>query len=124
LKLLFDENLSPRLVELLAADFPDCTHLEHLGMRGAADAAVWDFARENGYSIVSKDNDFRQRAFLHGPPPKVVWLAVGNAGTNLIATLIRAGSERLRAFDLDLEESLLILEAPATDSLPLTGEQN
>ena len=113
MKLLFDENLSPRLVELLAADFSDCTHIELLGMRGAADAAVWNYARENGYTIVSKDNDFRQRAFLYGPPPKVVWLSVGNAGTNAIAMLIRAGGERLRAFDLDAGESLLILKTPA-----------
>jgi predicted nuclease of predicted toxin-antitoxin system len=114
LKLLFDENLSPRLVELLAAHFPGCTHIEILGMRGAADATVWNYARENGYTIVSKDNDFRQRAFLDGPPPKVVWLSVGNAGTDSIATLIRAGSERLRAFDLVPGESLLVLEAPAS----------
>ena len=113
MKLLFDENLSPRLVELLAVDFPDCAHIELLGMRGAADVAVWNYARENGYTIVSKDNDFRQRAFLYGPPPKVVWLTVGNAGTNAIAMLIRAGSERLRAFDLDAGESLLILKTPA-----------
>jgi len=113
LKLLFDENLSSRLVDLLAADFPGCTHIDLLGMRGAADVAVWNYARENGYAIVSKDNDFRQRAFLDGPPPKVVWLSVGNAGTNVIATLIRAGSQRLRAFDLDPGESLLILEAAA-----------
>ena len=110
MKLLFDENLSARLVELLAADFPGCTHIEFLGMRGAADIAVWDYARENGYTIVSKDNDFRQRAFLHGPPPKVVWLSVGNAGTNLVARLIRSGGERLRTFDLDPGESLLIVD--------------
>ena len=114
MKLLFDENLSPRLVTLLAADFPDCTHIELLGMRGATDAAVWTYAREKGYAIVSKDNDFRQRAFLYGSPPKVVWLAVGNAGTNAIATLIRGGNERLRAFDLDPGESLLILKPPAS----------
>ena len=84
MKLLFDENLSSRLVELLAADFPGCTHIEILGMRGAADTVVWNYAREHGYTIVSKDNDFRQRAFLDGPPPKVVWLSVGNAGTGLI----------------------------------------
>ena len=112
MKLLFDENLSPRLVELFAVDFPDCTHIELLGMRGAADAAVWNYARENGYAIVSKDNDFRQRAFLYGPPPKVVWLSVGNAGTDAIAMLIRAGVEWLRAFDLDTDESLLILKTP------------
>jgi predicted nuclease of predicted toxin-antitoxin system len=113
LKLLFDENLSPRLVEILAVDFPDCIHIELLGMRGAVDAAVWNFARQNGYVVVSKDNDFRQRAFLYGPPPKVVWLSVGNAGTDSIAMLIRAGGERLRAFDLVAGESLLILETPA-----------
>ena len=93
MKLLFDENLSPRLVELLAADFPGCTHIEFLGMRGATDSAVWDHARENGYTIVSKDNDFRQRAFLHGPPPKVVWLSVGNTGTRQIAASFAQGAD-------------------------------
>lgn len=111
MKFLFDENLSPRLVELLAADFPDCAHIETLGMRGVEDIAVWNYARENGYTIVSKDNDFRQRAFLDGPPPKVVWLTVGNAGTDLIASLMRAGAERLHAFDRVAGESLLVLES-------------
>ncbi len=114
MKLLFDENLSPRLVELPAGDFPDCAHIELLGMRGAADAAIWNYARENGYTIASKDNDFRQRAFLYGQPPKVIWLSVGNAGTDAIAMLIRAGLARLHAFDLDTGESLLILKAPAS----------
>ena len=113
MKLLFDENLSPRLVELLAGDFPGCTHIELLGMRGGTDAAIWDYARANGYAIVSKDNDFRQRAFLEGPPPKVVWLAVGNAGTDRIAALMRVSRERLLAFDLAAGESLLVLEARA-----------
>ena len=112
MKLLFDENLSPRLVELLAADFPDSTHIERVGLRGSTDTAVWNYAREHGYVIVSKDNDFRQRVFLYGPPPRVVWLSVGNAGTNAIETLIRAGRERLRAFDLEADGSLLVLHAP------------
>ncbi len=112
MKFLFDENLSPRLVELLAADFPGCAHIETLGMRGVGDIVVWNYARENGYTIVSKDNDFRQRAFLDGPPPKVVWLTVGNSGTDLIASLMRSSAGRLRAFDRVAHESLLVLEAP------------
>jgi len=56
-KLLLDENLSSRLLELLAADFADSTHVERLGMRGATDAAIWAYAREHGYTIVSKDSD-------------------------------------------------------------------
>ena len=64
MKLLFDENLSLRLLDILEADFPDSTHIERLKMRGATDAAIWAYARDHGYTIVSKDNDFRQHAFL------------------------------------------------------------
>lgn len=110
MKLLFDENLSPRLLDLLAADFPGSAHLENLNMRGAADAAVWAYARDHGYTIVSKDNDFRQYAFLYGPPPKVLWLAVGNAGTDAIARLISRRAAEIRTFDEDPEQSLLPLE--------------
>ncbi|MGQ0595384.1 MAG: DUF5615 family PIN-like protein [Gammaproteobacteria bacterium] len=38
--------------------------------------------------MVSKDNDFRQMSFVKGPPPKVIWLSVGNAGTDAIARLL------------------------------------
>jgi predicted nuclease of predicted toxin-antitoxin system len=109
-KLLFDENLSPRLLDVLAADFPGSTHIEHLKMRGATDAAIWAYARDHGYTIVSKDNDFRQYAFLYGPPPKVLWLAIGNAGTDAIARLIASRAVEIRKFDADPEQSLLPLE--------------
>ena len=111
MKLLLDENLSSRLIELLAADFPEITHIERLRMRGATDAVIWAYARDNGYTIVSKDNDFRQYAFLYGPPPKVVWLSVGNAGSAAIANLLRSETRTIHTFDSDPEQSLLILEA-------------
>ena len=110
MKLLFDENLSPRLVNLVAADFPGSAHLEGLNMHGATDAAVWAYARDHGYAIVSKDNDFRQYAFLYGPPPKVIWLSIGNAGTTTIARLVSGSIAKIRAFDQDPELSLLVLE--------------
>jgi len=78
-------------------------------LRGASDARIWDHARQNGFVIASKDDDFRQRSFLHGAPPKVVWLQVGNAGTNAIADLLRAEAPRLRRFDGEEESALLIL---------------
>jgi predicted nuclease of predicted toxin-antitoxin system len=109
-KLLFDENLSPRLVELLAAEFPDSIHPERLNMRGAPDIAIWTYARDHGYTIVSKDNDFRQYALLYGPPPKVVWLSVGNAGTAAIASLLAGHTAALQTFDEAAEQSLLVVE--------------
>ena len=60
--------------------------------------------------ILSKDNDFRQLSFLHGPPPKVIWPAVGNAGTQVIAAFLRAQSDVIREFSASVEEGLLVLE--------------
>lgn len=115
MKLLLDANLSPRLAELFAADFPGNAHIENVNMRGATDAAIWAFARDHGYTIVSKDNDFRQYAFLYAPPPKVVWLSVGNAGTDAIARLVRARISTIRAFDGNSEQSLLVLAEKAPE---------
>ena len=101
MKLLFDENLSPRLINLLAGEFPLCTHLETLGMRGITDASIWDYAKKHGFVIVSKDNDFRQRAFVYGAPPQVIWLSIGNAGTRAVAELLRRRDELVdRIYDL------------------------
>jgi predicted nuclease of predicted toxin-antitoxin system len=67
-KLLFDENLSPRLVGELASHWPDSQHIEHLDMRGASDEAIWAHARDGNFTIVSKDDDFRSMALVRGPP--------------------------------------------------------
>ncbi len=109
MKLLFDENLSERLVELLSPDYPGSGHVEALVGRGCSDVQVWEFAGANGYCIVSKDNDFRQRAFLYGPPPKVAWLSVGNAGTSAIARLLRDRAAALASFDADKDAALLVV---------------
>jgi predicted nuclease of predicted toxin-antitoxin system len=108
-KLLFDENLSHRLVELLREEFPGSSHVRNIGLLGAADGLVWDHARDHGFMIVSKDNDFRQRSFLDGAPPKIIWLRVGNAGTADIAGLLRREQARIGAFGLDVEGALLVL---------------
>lgn len=109
MKLLFDENLSFRLVEAVTESFPGSTHVDRVGLRGATDTDVWRFAAEQGFTVVSKDNDFRQRAFLHGPPPKVVWLVVGNAGTAELRGLVVRHLDTIRAFGKSAEEALLPL---------------
>lgn len=114
MKLLYDENLSIRLVALLSDIFPESAHVEQALGRGCADLDVWTYAISGGYAIVSKDNDFRQRAFVSGPPPKVVWLAVGNAGTSAIADLLRARAAEMFRFDIAAEEALLAIERHAT----------
>ena len=110
MRLLFDENLSFRLVDLLAAEFPGSAHVEQAIGRSRPDAEVWRHAVANGYAIVSKDNDFRQRAFLSGPPPKVVWLDVSNAGTEQIAALLQSRAAEVNQFGESTQDALLVLQ--------------
>jgi len=109
MKLLFDQNLSDRLVNLLAAEFPDSKHVRHFSMQSAEDWEVWAFAASNGFAIASKDADFNQRALVQGPPPKVVWLRIGNASTDRIETILRKNLPDLETFDRDPIAGVLVL---------------
>ena len=109
MKLLFDQNLSHRLVDDLATEFPASAHVRDVGLASALDAEVWDYAAAEGFAIVSKDADFQQRALLYGHPPKVVWLRVGNASTSVIAALLRTRAEDVRACGADRSASVLAL---------------
>ena len=78
MKLLFDENLLPRLPGLLAGLFPGSLDARECGLLGLPDEDVWEYACHHGFAIISKDSDFQQRSLLYGPPPKIVWLRFGN----------------------------------------------
>ena len=116
MRLLLDENLSPRLVESLYDLYPGSQHVDLAGLRGQPDQAIWEYARRNDLAIVSKDNDFRQLSFLYGPPPKVIWLGIGNAGTQAIAHLLRQRRDVILEFAANPEEGLLVLELTAADA--------
>lgn len=96
--LLFDENLSHTLVAALADIFQESVHIRDVGLKASADRNVWDYAAKMGYAIVTKDADFRQRSFLLGPPPKVIWIGFGNCSTKQIAGLLRKKSSEIEAF--------------------------
>jgi len=108
-KFLLDENLSPRLVAALALEFPGSVHVRNLGLERADDATIWDLARRDGFTILSKDADFHQLSFLHGHPPKVIWLRVGNCSTQQILRILQDHVADLQAFDANPETSFLVL---------------
>jgi predicted nuclease of predicted toxin-antitoxin system len=109
-KLLFDENISPRLAGALADIYPHSTHVHHCGLGSADDLAVWLYAKDNGFTIVSKDSDFQERSILFGFPPKVIWLRVTNCTSTEIETLLRSALPIVRQFIQEDEESCLVLE--------------
>ena len=109
MKLLFDQNLSSDLVRRVTDLFPGSGHVKDFDLMRSDDGAVWTHARDNGFTIVSKDSDFQQRSLVLGAPPKVVWLRVGNCPTSRIEKLLRDHSVELHTFEVDALQSLLIL---------------
>lgn len=108
MKLLFDANLSPEPVGRLADIYPDSEHVVSFGLE-QTDTAIWDYAREREFVIVSKDSDFEQRAVVFGAPPKVIWIRLGNCRTGVVESLLRQRFEQIQGFFADSNESLLAL---------------
>lgn len=108
-KLLFDQNLSPRLVLALADVYPNSKHVADVGLATASDDVIWQYAATNDLMIVTKDDDFRQHSFLRGFPPKVVWVRFGNCSTDAIAEALRARVADVREFADDPNKALLVV---------------
>lgn len=109
MKLLLDQNLSWKLVVELRESYPDSEHIKQALSTSADDRAIWDFARDNDFAIVTKDDDFVQRSMLLGHPPKVVWIRLGNCKTDEITRLLLGSLNVMIAFANDEEKSLFAL---------------
>jgi predicted nuclease of predicted toxin-antitoxin system len=108
-KLLFDENLSHKLVSLLADLFPDSLHVRDIGLKAADDIQVWNYAKDNDLMIVSKDSDMHQRSFVFGYPPKIIWVRLGNCSTSDVEKLLRRKHSAIKTFYDDEYASFLML---------------
>ena len=110
MKLLFDQNLSFRLIDVIAAAFPDSKHVKDFDLVRAPDADVWSFAQENGFTVVSKDADFVNLALLRGQPPKLIYIRVGNCATEQIGQLLLDSQKAIQEFLNDPIEAVLTLQ--------------
>lgn len=107
-RLLFDENLPPGLVVDLADIYPDAVHVRDLGLQSASDEAIW-FRAADEFVIVTKDDDFRQRSFLYGAPPKVIWVRLGNCRRSELAAVLRQRQRDIEQFVAHAQNALLVL---------------
>lgn len=107
--LLFDQNLSPRLVDRLADIYPNSIHVETVGLGTGLDRDVWEYAREHDYIIVTKDVDFSELGLLLGFPPKVIWIRRGNCSTRDIEMLLRENYDSIKALSDDPDMGILTL---------------
>jgi predicted nuclease of predicted toxin-antitoxin system len=111
MKLLFDENLSRRLVRAVQGFFPGSVHVTETGLSSASDRRIWDFAGQNGFAIITADADFIAIANTLGPPPKVIVLENCNYPTEIAAQVISENAIRLSEFERN-DRAFLILRRP------------
>ena len=83
--------------------------MRQVNLQAADDEAVWRHAADGGFAIVTKDDDFRQRGFVRGGPPKVIWVRLGNCTTDEVEAVLRARHADVLAFDADPAAALLVL---------------
>jgi predicted nuclease of predicted toxin-antitoxin system len=88
MRLLFDQNISFRLVNKLIDQFSDCKHVSQLGLSDFEDQEIWTFALKQNYIIVTFDSDYFDISMINGCPPKIIWIRTGNLTTNEIAKLL------------------------------------
>ncbi len=101
MKLLFDHNLSPRLVNRLMDLYPNASHVFLVELDRATDLAVWMYAQTNDYLIVTKDSDFSDMSVVRGFPPKVIWVRLGNCTTSDVERTLCNGYTAIDTFAND-----------------------
>ena len=109
MKLLLDQNLSPRLVHRLSDLYPDSMHVANVGLDRALDKDVWHYAHQHGCIIVTKDVDFSELSVLFGFPPKVIWIRRGNCSTKDIETILRENYDSVKAMNESTDTGILEL---------------
>jgi predicted nuclease of predicted toxin-antitoxin system len=114
-KLLFDHHLSPSLVDRLADLFPGSEHVWNVQLHSVPDETVWLYAREHGFTVVSKDADFSEISMALGYPPKLVWLQIENWATDRVEELIRSRYLRIIELPGAVDRGILVLFKRATD---------
>jgi predicted nuclease of predicted toxin-antitoxin system len=109
MKLLFDQNLSPRLVARLADLYPGSAHVDPLGLGNEDDRTVWSYAHQNDFLIVTKDSDFSELVVYLGFPPKVIWIRRGNCSTNDIEQILRENHDAITQLSTSESTGILTL---------------
>ena len=81
MKLLFDQNISYRIIGMLPNQFAGSCHVKSVNLNNCNDLKIWQFAKNNDFTIVTFDVDFFDISLLRNPPPKIIWFRTGNLTT-------------------------------------------
>jgi predicted nuclease of predicted toxin-antitoxin system len=110
MKLLFDQNISFRVLRLLPDSFANCRHVRSVGLNDCNDAKIWQYAKQNGFTVVTFDADFFDISILRGFPPKIIWFRTGNLTTSEIVECVIRNYDKIVAFIDNSDQSCLEID--------------
>ena len=98
MSLLFDQNISFKIISKIKSNFPEAKQVRQLGIENHSDLEIWKYAKENKFTIVTFDADFFDLANLKGHPPKIIWLRFGNTKTDFLANQLNTKNAIIKDF--------------------------
>jgi len=107
LSLLFDQNISFRILNFLGDDFPSAQHVKTCDLTNASDRTIFDYAKNEGLAIITFDSDYSDMALVNGFPPKIIWLRIGNQSTSAVASILRQNKVAIHQFLLSKDVGIL-----------------
>ena len=112
MKLLFDQNISYRILPIVEQTFPGSSHVKEHDLANATDIQIWQFAKEHNFTIVTLNSDYNDLGTFQGSPPKIIWLRARNLGTIALGHLILKHKSMIRQFLLTGHEACLEVRPP------------
>ncbi len=98
MNILFDQNISFRIVKKIQDTFPNSKQIRELGLENYSDNGIWNYAKDNKYTIVTFDSDFFEISNLKGHPPKIIWLRTGNTTTENVIEILKLKKDIITDF--------------------------
>jgi predicted nuclease of predicted toxin-antitoxin system len=107
MKLLFDQNLSFRIIKKINHCFPESRHVAALKLDRASDIEIWEYAKDYNFTIVTKDSDFNDLSTLKGFPPHIIWLRLGNSRSDTAANALLQHADTIEKIISNAKEGII-----------------
>jgi len=103
MKLLFDQNISFRILKKLSEAYSGSSHIKTEGLMNASDLEIWEYAKNQHFIIVTQDSDFNDLYLMKGFPPKILWFQTGNLRTDELARILENRQSDIFDFSINSE---------------------
>lgn len=109
MRLLFDQNVSYRVVKQLKPNFSDIIGVREVGLLNSDDVHTWEYARQHDYTVVTFDKDIPNIGSVRGFPPKIIWLHTGNLSNQAVVDLFLNRSDEFANFIANVRKGCLLV---------------